>query len=339
MKTAFLDMSNHLTITKSGHFFIDLLREFFGDVAVIPHERVWVDVPKTSWDLIVVWQKRYTPRELRALGADRVVLVPMYDDIPLDEEYWNDYREFRIFCFSSTLERLLVSYGLNAWGVRYYPQPPSVDLDWSSLRAFFWPRTRAIDWQLVKTLMDGTEFSRVNLHWTPKLNENSPQPLSAEERSSGRIKVSTWFGSMEEYHALLSESNVFFAPRRTEGIGMAFIEAMAMGLCVAAPDQPTMNEYIEDGVTGLLYDPDRPARLDFSRARALGAAARASCAAGRKRWLESLPRIRAFLEAPMPDLRPQPDPIIVAKGRALYAMRRVPGLQATYRALRRAARR
>ena len=26
-------------------------------------------------------------------------------------------------------------------------QPPSVDLDWSSLRAFFWPRTSAI-WRL-----------------------------------------------------------------------------------------------------------------------------------------------------------------------------------------------
>jgi glycosyltransferase involved in cell wall biosynthesis len=35
---------------------------------------------------------------------------------------------------------------------------------------------------------------------------------------------------------------------------MSLLETMAMGLCVVAPDTPTHNEYISDGITGLLYD-------------------------------------------------------------------------------------
>ena len=35
---------------------------------------------------------------------------------------------------------------------------------------------------------------------------------------------------------------------------MGFLKAMAMGRCVIAPNTPTMNEYIEDGINGFLYD-------------------------------------------------------------------------------------
>jgi hypothetical protein len=110
---------------------------------------------------------------------------------------------------------------------------------------------------------------------------------------------------------------------------MSFLEAMAMGLCVVAPRAPTMSEYIEDGVNGLLYDPERPEALDFSRASALGAAARLSCEVGRATWIDSIPRIAAFLEEPVPGYRPKSHPAIVAKGRLIAAARRV------YRAMKR----
>jgi glycosyltransferase involved in cell wall biosynthesis len=337
MKTAFLAMTVHINRTRSSDFFIALLRDFFGDVTVIPHQRVWIDVPKSKWDLIVVWQGHYTPEELEALGADRVVFVPMYDDIPLDEAYWSKYRQFKVFCFSSTLERLLVSYGLTAWGARYYSELPlPVEHEWDELSAFFWQRYEALDWRLVKVLMGDTRFSHVHLHWTPTdEHENEPPPLTEQELASGRFQVSSWFKDSEEYHTLVSRANVFFASRLTEGIGLSFVEAMAMGLCVAAPCRPTMSEYIENGVNGLLYDPDRPGPLDFSRARELGAEARSSCENGRKLWIEALPRLRDFLEEPVPGYRPRRHPFVVAKGLANYSIRKVPGLRDSYRFLRR----
>jgi len=325
MNVAFLANSFHLKKTKSADFFIAILRDSFGFVEVIPHKDAWARLPKRRWDLIVVWQHRYPPEELEAFGADRVVLVPMYDDTPQEESFWGKYRNSKVFCFSSTLERLLVSYSLTAWGSHYYPDPATFPACSRSegLRGFFWPRTRAIDWPLVKRLIGKTQFERMHLHWTPDVHGDLPPPLDEAERSDGRIELSSWFRDAEEYRALLSASNVFFAPRVAEGIGMSFLEAMAMGLCVVAPRAPTMSEYIEDGVNGLLYDPDRPEPLDFSRVASLGAAARVSCETGRGKWIETIPQIAAFLEEPVAGYRPRFHPVIVAKGRGLAIARRI----------------
>ena len=335
MNVAFLANSFHLKETKSADFFIDLLRAFFGAVEVIPHKEAWAKLPKRRWDLIVVWQHRYPPEELEAFGADRVVLVPMYDDTPLDEESWCKYKNFKIFCFSSTLERLLVSYGLAAWGVRYYPDPQTLPAtSWrGGLRGFFWPRTRTIDWPLVSRLVGGTKFERMNLHWTPAVySGNLSHPLGNDENASMQVDVSSWFRNADDYRELLAASNVFFASRVSEGIGMSFLEAMAMGLCVVAPRAPTMSEYIEDGVNGLLYDPDVPEPLDFSRAAALGAAARLSCKAGRAAWARAAQQIATFLEEPTLGYRPKFHPVIMAKGRGIAVARKV------YRFMKRVAR-
>ena len=52
---------------------------------------------------------------------------------------------------------------------------------------------------------------------------------------------------------------------------MAFLEAMAMGKCVVANDDATMNEYIKDGENGILFSCDvlKPvSEVVISRARA-----------------------------------------------------------------------
>ncbi len=317
MNVAYLANSFHLKRTGSANFFIELLHQFFGPLSVIPHKEAWAELPKKKWDLIVVWQKPYSPEELEAFGAERLVLVPMYDDTPYDEVFWGKYRNFKVFCFSSTLEKLLGSYGVPAWGLRYYPEPsprraasPS-----SGLRGFFWPRTRAIDWNLVKKLIGETRFSNIHLHWTPDVHGDLPPPLDEAERESEVISLSSWFRDSGEYLDMLAAANVFFAPRRAEGIGMSFLEAMAMGLCVAAPRGPTMSEYIEDGRNGILYDPDDPRPLDFSRVRELGEAARSSCESGRQAWLKALPELRSFLEEPAPGYRPRRHWAIALQGR------------------------
>jgi glycosyltransferase involved in cell wall biosynthesis len=325
MKVAFLAMSNHIYITHSSDFFIDLLRGLYGEVDVIPHEKAWVELPKCHWDLIVVWQKLYSPKELEAFGADRVIIVPMLDACPFDEAYWRDFKAFKVFCFSTTLRDALISYGLEAWGVQYYPEDQEDAIDWGSgLRGFFWPRTPAVDWPLVKRLTAGSNFERMHLHGTSVSSQGEPG-----------VETSEWFADQSEYRRCLAGANVYFAPRLAEGIGLSFLEAMAMGLCVVAPDRPTMNEYIENGKNGLLYDPQKPEALDFSRARELGKAARSSCENGRQAWIDARADIRRFLEEPARGgYAPKAHRIIEARGKLIARLRYVPGLFAFYRFLR-----
>jgi len=180
----------------------------------------------------------------------------MYDDVPFEQAYWTRYRQFKVFCFSSTLEKLLISYGLNVWGARYYPDPGApIDHSWDDLRAFFWQRYAYVDWPLVKRLMGEMEFARINLHWTPEEHEAQRPPIGDEELANGKVQVSSWFKGSEEYRSYLTRYNVYFASRIYEGIGLSFLEAMAMGLCVVAPERPTMNEYIENGRAGSSMTP------------------------------------------------------------------------------------
>jgi hypothetical protein len=98
---------------------------------------------------------------------------------------------------------------------------------------------------------------------------------------------------------------------------------MALGLCVVAPDFPTMNEYVVHGETGLLYDPDRPEPLDFSGADQLGCQARQSALEGRVRWEASTEAILAFfLREPRMDRR-RFHPWIQFRGRATAALRAI----------------
>jgi glycosyltransferase involved in cell wall biosynthesis len=334
MNVAFLANSFHINKTKSVDFLLDLLREAFGGVTIIPHKEAWARLPGKKWDLLVVFQKRYPHEELEAFGADRVVLVPMYDDTPLDEPFWKHYLKFKVLCFSSTMVPLLRSYGICALGVRYYPELPRRTADFGSsagLRGFFWPRIRSLDWSCIRRLIGETAFSWMHIHWTPEVHGDLSAPIVDDERFAGKLSTTSWSGDRTEYQDRLADSNVFFASRTAEGIGNSFLEAMAMGLCVVAPNAPTMNEYIQHGVNGLLYDHREPAPLDFSRAKELGAAARSSSEIGRQEWLGSAPAIRSFLEEPLPAYHPRVHPVLRIKGRSIARARKV------YRFLKRVA--
>ena len=326
MRVLFLGNSLHLNKTKSADFFIRILRDFFDDVTVIPAKEAWTYAPKKRWDLLVSFQKRYSPEELEAFRAGNVVLIPMYDDCPHDRPFWSKYTKFKVVCFSSSLERLLSSYGIETLSLRYYPEVPDQSASFQAnggLRGFFWQRVRAIGCSTVRVLIGQTPFSQMRLHWTPDVHDDIGAPVFDPDSFDGQIAVSQWTGERKDYLDLLSESNVFFAPRTLEGIGMSFIEAMAMGLCVVAPNAPTMNEYIENGVTGLLYDAQRPAPLDYSRAKEIGRAARESCIRGRDRWLQALPALKAFLQEPAAGYKPRRHMAIALRGRGISAARRV----------------
>ena len=62
---------------------------------------------------------------------------------------------------------------------------------------------------------------------------------------------------------VLSSCNIYIAPRELEGIGLSFLEAMAMGKVIIASNNPTMNEYIIHNQNGYLYDIINPQPIDF----------------------------------------------------------------------------
>ncbi len=68
-------------------------------------------------------------------------------------------------------------------------------------------------------------------------------------------------GRRDDVPDLLAAADVFVMPSRSEGLGIAALEAMAAGLPVVASAVGGLGEAVVDGRTGLLVPPDDPAAL------------------------------------------------------------------------------
>ncbi|NNM55440.1 MAG: glycosyltransferase [Spirochaetales bacterium] len=317
MNAVYLANSFHLTKTKSTDFLIELLRSWF-NLTIIPHKEVWAQL-NFKPDVLITFQHLWKPKELEAMGAKTTVIVPMFDDCPKDKVFWDSYLGFKILSFSSTLGTMLKAWGHDVLSVQYYPEFEADQVkNLKDYHGFFWPRTPQLDWSHIRPLLAGVNWKSFHLHVTNK--EGAHHLPDQEEAQRLNLIRTEWFEKPEDYLKAMEKATVYFAPRRAEGIGQAVLEALARGLCVVAPDAPTMNEYITDGVDGILYDPDKPKPLDWSKVSEMGLKARRRAEVGRKAWLETLPRIREFISEPTPR-RQRVHPWVVVKGKLIATAR------------------
>lgn len=313
---AFVGHSFHQQ-TRSSWFVVELLRRF-ADVDVFWDDSwrggggVQAEISQKHYDAVVLWQnfEHFDYEAFRQRGITNITVVPMYDQsgrLPLSA--WFRHRRAKVLSFSSALHARVTAAGLHSLRVQYYqplpealPAMPSGGAGRlaSSGLAFLWQRGQEVTWKTVLALLGPQRVSRIHIHATPLPSQTLDLPSEDEAQRLG-ISLSTWFETKEEYLRLVRDCDVYFAPRVLEGIGQSFVEALALGKCVVAPDRPTMNEYISHGVDGLLYDPANPRPLDFSHIDAIRAAARARYERGLERWnSEEANVVRYILDDPLP---------------------------------------
>jgi len=204
---------------------------------------------------------------LKRLNCKNIVWFPMYDgEEGRHYSFYIPYLDLnmKIFSFSKKLYGELKKAGLDCYYYKYHLKPVApISLSGEAKRVFFWMRTSAITWSIVKKLLGKNKIGKMIVLMAPDPNYKLSTP-SKEDIKQYNIQIVNHWLSKEEYNKLLSSCNIFIAPRQAEGIGMSFIEALSRGMCVIAPDNSTMNEYIFHGKNGLLYDLKKPEELDLS---------------------------------------------------------------------------
>jgi hypothetical protein len=230
----------------------------------------------------------------RRLRHRNIAFFPMYDNIGLGDEYtWKSIGDTKVVSFCRRLFDEVRSFGRRALYAQYYPDTISESRE-SGGGLFFWQRTEAIGWPQVKLLLGNHQVPSIHIHRATDPGCAFSAPTAVED-ASYNIKYSEWFPTRAGFLAALNENRYFVAPRVTEGIGMSFLEAMAMGKIVIAANRPTMNEYITDGVNGLLFDPDRPTMADYSRADVIKKNVLDSVSDGQARWKRQQDEVLDFL--------------------------------------------
>lgn len=301
-KLLFIDHKYHEK-TKSADFFVDILRRHFsvGVHYLQPGSRVDYGVLKEAdtADVIVLWQLDFLSPLFLAMGKP-VITIPMFDGSGgMPDLHWIFAQKARFFNFCLNLNERIRMCGCETQSIRFYPEPvaeselPSFD----ELNVFFWQRRpdHGIDYALIDDLV-GDQIDSLHLHNAPDLG--SRPRVTPNQNRNYKYTESTWFRDRSAYVDQLGRSNVFVAPRVAEGIGMALLEAMAQGKLVLAHDAPTNNEYVANGVNGILFDAahHRHMTIDKDSAARMARTAWMSVVVGRKAWIESEDAIVSWID-------------------------------------------
>lgn len=298
-KLAFVGLSYHEK-TQSSAFFLDYLRQYFDVEVILDGEWSGIPLPDLSflddrYFGVIFFQTQPTPKRLAKIRNDNVIFVPMYDSVAeLGYTFWRQFKSLKIINFSSTLYQRLLKWGLNTMYIQYFPMPSGF-AGGNVNDIFFWQRVARINVPVLASLFDGRDV-RVHVHRGTDPLQNPVAP-SWEDEARLELTYSDWFESREEMLDVVRQKGIFVAPREREGIGMSFLEAMAMGKAVVAADSPTMNEYIEHAKTGYLFDLNRPEPIDLADVRGVQRNAYQRVCEGHEEWESGKHRIIEFIRA------------------------------------------
>ena len=303
-KMLFIGHAYHLK-TKSSFFIIDLLKtkydiDFFFFDPQKDDDGAYAKLKKKSYDVLVIWQVMPSLKKLQKyVRFQKSVYFPMYDYYRawgLSHPNWPEYRQTQIICFSKIMESELRSAGFSTRYIQYFPKPAVVDSWGDKHKVFFWQRTEDITIEAVLTLLAKTDIRSIHMH---KAIDPGFRFFIPPEEWLDKTTYSVWFETKDEMRRCVETATFFIAPRLYEGIGMTMLEAMACGRCVIAPNLSTANEYIVDGYTGYLYDPQNPQPIDTKKAEQIQKQAYEYICLGYKKWEEEKYRILDWIEEPV----------------------------------------
>jgi Glycosyl transferases group 1 len=304
MKALFIDHQFHRK-TRSSHFFLEFLKPHFEVIDVLyvnpeePTELEALEGPRQH-QLVVIWQLDFLAPAFLSAGYATIV-VPMFDgSFGLPWEHWIAIRDASFVCFSRTFHERILAAGGRSFLVKYFLPPcderqlPRFD----RLNGILWMRRPqdGLTPKLVERLV-GNQLKRLHVHNAP--DDFKPRDLSSPEyaATSFRITESRWSASNDSFRDFLRRANVFIAPRASEGIGIAMLEAMAHGMLVIANDDGVHNEYIANWVNGILFDRFNAGHFHLSTklARDLAFCGWRGASAGYTHWLDNLDPLLKFI--------------------------------------------
>ena len=304
-KMLFIGHAYHLK-TKSSRFMGELLEtqydiDYFYFNPMTDDEHVFDTLTGKSYDILVIWQLMPSLKRLKTkIQFNQSVYFPMYDQYVgmggVANARWREYQQTKIICFSKTMADELKTSGFSVHYIQYFPKPSAIDSWGSEQKVFFWQRREDITINTVLFLLKNMDIQSVHIH---KATDPDNRFFIPPPEWLDKTTYSVWFDTRDDMRKCIEESAFFIAPRLYEGIGMAFLEAMACGRCVIAPDLATANEYIIHGKTGYLYNPFSPQPIDIADVRQIQKNTYNYMCAGYEQWEREKFKIFNWIKEPV----------------------------------------
>ncbi|MEM7184885.1 MAG: glycosyltransferase [Spirochaetota bacterium] len=253
-RTAFLIChSDHLT-SASHQVFEKLLVEEFS-VKVIPHDHgihyLEALVKIHPQAIYILWQTEFLTTWLISKGYKTATFL-MYDACAnAPESYFRVINDSYVFNFSRTLHKKCVNAGIVSYQLNYYPPIVNGETNKKN-QLFYWlrrPNSSLSEDKIIEYFSPYVEG--FHIHDKPDAYNLAQSTFRVGDHFTS---TSGWFVNKQDLLDLLDQSRYYLAPRETEGIGMAFLEAMSRGCIVFANRDSTHDQYIYHGYNGFLID-------------------------------------------------------------------------------------
>ena len=203
-----------------------------------------------------------------ALG--RSTWIPMWDHAcGLSRAWWRNLPgSLQVLCLSDAVGRLLPASRGGTLKLRFFPEVPPASQT-SPGTAFYWNRRGLYPLDVLACLCRALQVEALTVLDIPDpgcgASALGPDVLAV---APSVTRITEGLLVPDAFQALLDRTQIVFAPRLLEGVGLSFLEAMARGSAVVAPDSPTMSEYIHSGRNGILLRVQGGASLAYRRIRA-----------------------------------------------------------------------
>lgn len=219
----------------------------------------------------------------------------MYDHGYTNYDYlfWKHIKKCKVINFSSTLHKKLIGMGLHSMYLQYFPPTPEFTPGKVS-HLFFWQRRTNINIHIIDKIING-QIKNLFIHKALDPH-NYFIPASDEQKQKYNIVISDWFENKSDLETLINACGIYIAPRLAEGIGISYLEAMSLGKLIIAHDAPAMNEYIHNGINGILADFTEPSEIIIENIEQMQSNAYEYCKKGREQWLKNRKEIINFIE-------------------------------------------
>ncbi len=257
MKRLFIICHKDHLVSGSYAFFQELLQDEFAiEIIVYDFRLHFIEtLVKAHPDAVYfLFQTEFLAPWFLTRGI-KTVVFPMFDGCAnAPPGYFRVLDNAYVFNFSKKLHARCTKSGIVSYPLTYYPPVKTKPVSWKAKqdRLFYWlrrPLEKMPEHRIVEFF--SPYVGGFHIHDRP----DGYNFLSSTSRSPDQFTAtSDWFEQRQELDQIVANSRFYLAPRLSEGIGMAFLEAMSMGCVVFANNNSTHDQYIYHGHNGFLID-------------------------------------------------------------------------------------
>ena len=265
-KLAYVDHSYHFK-TRSGDFLRDVFKSKFSIKDFWIEKKLNFSEDFFLYDNFFFFQILPPIKVLEKIKNRNIMWAPMFDSphhpIGFSPLLWKiiNYYNIKVLSFSKNLTLSMSRSKVKFINLKYYKKSKiKINKPKKKINIFFWYRNdiEVDDWI---NLFNPKIVNKITIF---DIKSQNKIKITDKIKSNFQIKyIRKNFLKNNTFIKIINKNDVFIAPRKKEGIGMAQVEALSQGKYLLGFNDSTMNEYIKNEKIGFLFPTNKKINIKF----------------------------------------------------------------------------